>query len=107
MSHQILDKSHGFVIIHASDPIYPYYVRAVVLISRDARTGEMEVRGNIYTAPDDHIPITSPYADFRHGYLTKTAARKLAMEVKRDLVAWAKDGAVKFTEPIEMRDPWR
>jgi hypothetical protein len=80
---------------------------ARVWAQRDARTGQIEVTGDLCVAPDEHTILLYPVHVWRWGYWNKTQIRKEMAAVKKELVAeMAKQGYTKamLTEPIEVKD---
>lgn len=79
-----------------------YYCKANVRAIQDSRTHQIEVRGTLGIAPDDHTVILYPIYIVRFGYWNKTNVRKQMAEVKRELQAAIKAQGYKLSEPLEV-----
>jgi hypothetical protein len=60
---------------------------AEVRAMRDYKTGQIEVRGQLCCAPDEHTILLYPIKIYRWGYWNKTEIRKQMSEVKRELIS--------------------
>lgn len=60
---------------------------AEVRAMRDYNTGQIEVRGQFYCAPDEHTILLFPISVYRWGYWNKGTIRKQMAEVKKELLA--------------------
>jgi predicted nucleic acid-binding protein len=84
-----------------SDATYhAHYCRANVCISEDWDTRQVTVSAYIGTAPDDTTVIVYPYRKDEMAYLSKSNARKLAAQFKRELREYVKAKGIKLSEPI-------
>ena len=84
-----------------SDATYhAHYCRANVRISEDWDTRRITVSAHIGTAPDDMTVIVYPYRKDEMDYLSKSNARKIAAQFKRELREYVKAKGIKLSEPI-------
>lgn len=81
-----------------------YYCKGNVCAIQDSRTHQIEVRGTLGIAPDDHTIILYPIYIVRFGYWNKTNVCKQMAEVRRELQAQIKAQGYKLSEPLEVSE---
>ena len=101
-----LSDSTWLTSIDDSATFFTHYCSAKVWITVDYHSQKTEVSAYIGTAPDSHTIIVYPYRTWDSGYMNKSAARKLAASMKRELKEFIKARGIKLSEPMEYQESW-
>jgi len=107
MARQTTKRGNDVLLVDSDATYHAHYCHANVCIAVDYATGQTTVTATIGTAPNDSTVIVYPYHKTEFGYVNKTAARKLAAQLKHELRNYIKAKGIKLSEPMGHSEYWR